>query len=98
MQNSLDTCLKETNRRKRIKLAYESHECLLVLPDSKLFCLASKPSISYLVLCDVLESSPNNIYVKNKICDIISSFNLKPNNLILLLTDAASYMVLGGEK
>ncbi|OAF64765.1 hypothetical protein A3Q56_07515 [Intoshia linei] len=47
MQNSsLDTCLKETNRRKRIKLACESHECHLVLPDSELLCRVCNKTIS----------------------------------------------------
>ncbi|OAF67125.1 hypothetical protein A3Q56_05151 [Intoshia linei] len=63
-----------------------------------LISLASKPSISYLVYCGVLESSPNNIYVKNKIFGVISSVNINSNNFILLLTHAASYMVLGSVK
>ncbi|OAF64764.1 hypothetical protein A3Q56_07514 [Intoshia linei] len=86
----------ETSMRSVEKSLYQNN--LNIIKDYLSNGLASKPSISYLVCCDILESFPNNIYVKNKICGVISSFNLNPNNFILLITDAASYMVLGGEK
>ncbi|OAF69826.1 hypothetical protein A3Q56_02421 [Intoshia linei] len=74
------------------------NEFFMIVDETSLKGLANKPDISYLVCCDFLEKSPNNNYIKNKISGVISYFNLKPENFILLLSDAASYMKLGGLK
>ena len=100
IRNSIDNCYE--SEMPRIKELVRNEYVFIVVDETSNDCkyynnvligLIKSPKKTYGIKIDVADTPPNSDYITKLIMNTLNIFNIHPRKLLVLLSDAARYMV-----
>ena len=88
--------IKETVAERKVFLVVDESDIKGQKYVNSLIGTIDNPSVTYLVGCKPIDSSPNAAMICQVIDDILKDLSISRENFVLLLSDAARYMISAG--